>query len=60
MNPMMIRLAEEAAKTIPDRQATIKESLLLMAEGWGGIFVVIIIMMVCILVLNKVFSNKKN
>ncbi len=59
MNPMFIKLAEETAKTIPDRQATIGESLLLMAEGWGGIFVVILIMMVSILVLNKVFSRKK-
>lgn len=59
MNPIYIHLAEETAKAIPDRQATINESLLLMAEGWGGIFIVIIIMMLCILVLNKVFSKKK-
>lgn len=59
MDPMMIRLAEEVTKTIPDRQATVGESLLLMAEGWGGIFIVIVIMMVCILILNKVFSKKK-
>ena len=58
MDPMMIRLAEETTKVIPDRQATIQESLLLMAEGWGGIFIVIIIMMLCILVLNKAFSRK--
>ncbi len=59
MDPMIIRLAEEATKTIPDRQATIGESLLLMAEGWGGIFIVIAIMMASILLLNKVFSKKK-
>ena len=59
MDPMMIQLAEEATKTIPDRQATVMESLLLMAEGWGGIFIVIVIMMVSILILNKVFSKKK-
>lgn len=59
MNPMVIRLAEEATKTIPDRQASVAESLLLMAEGWGGIFIVILIMMACILILNKVFSRKK-
>ncbi len=59
MDPMMIQLAEEVTKTIPDRQATVAESLLLMAEGWGGIFIVIVIMMVCILLLNKVFSKKK-
>ena len=59
MNSMVMHLAEEVAKTIPDRQATVSESLLLMAEGWGGIFIVIFIMMVCILVLNKVFSKKK-
>ena len=59
MNPMIMKLAEEATKNIPDRQATVGESLLLMAEGWGGIFIVILIMMVCILVLNKAFSKKK-
>ena len=59
MNPMILKLAEEATKSIPDRQATVGESLLLMAEGWGGIFIVILIMMICILVLNKAFSKKK-
>ena len=59
MNSMIMHFAEEAVKTIPDREATIRESLLLMAEGWGGIFIVIFIMMVCILILNKVFSKIK-
>ncbi len=59
MNSMIMHLAEETVKTIPDREATIRESLLLMAEGWGGIFIVIFIMMVCILILNKVFSKIK-
>lgn len=43
--------------TIPDRKASITESLKLMAEGWGGIFIVIAIMMLCILALNKAFSG---
>ncbi len=59
MNPTIIHLTEEAVKTIPDRQATVQESLKLMAEGWGGIFIVVIIMMLSILLLNKVFSKKK-
>ncbi len=59
MNPMIMKLAEEVTNNIPARQATVGESLLLMAEGWGGIFIVILIMMVCILVLNKAFSKKK-
>ncbi len=52
-------LENEVVQTIPDRQATVSESLQLMAEGWGGIFIVIILMMLCILVLNKAFSRKK-
>lgn len=52
-------LENEVVQTIPDRQATVGESLQLMAEGWGGIFIVIIIMMLCILLLNKAFSRKK-
>ena len=59
MNPMILNLAEEAVKTIPDRHATVNESLMLMLEGWGGIFIVVTIMMSTILLLNKVFSKKK-
>ncbi len=55
----MITTAVEVVKEIPARQATITESLQLMAEGWGGIFIVIIIMMLGILGLNKAFSRKK-
>ena len=43
---------------IPARPADWKESLELMGVGWGSIFVVIIIVMACILVLNKIFSKK--
>ncbi len=55
----MITTAVEVAKEIPARQATIMESLQLMAEGWGGIFIVILIMMLGILGLNKAFSRKR-
>ena len=55
----MTALESEVVATIPERQATVSESLQLMAEGWGGIFIVIIIMMLCILVLNWAFSRKK-
>ena len=59
MNPNLIHFTEEAVKIIPDRQATVRESLMLMLEGWGGIFIVVILMMLSILLLNKVFSKKK-
>ncbi|MBQ9833337.1 MAG: hypothetical protein IJO48_06360 [Clostridia bacterium] len=44
---------------IPQRPANYMEALKLIGEGWGSIFVVIIIMILVILVLNKVFSGKK-
>ncbi len=47
-----------ADKTIPERPATWEEALELMGIGWGSIFIVIIIVMICILVLNKIFSKK--
>ncbi len=49
----------EAEIVIPDRNATVRESLQLIGEGWGSIFIVILIMIVVILGLNKVFSKKK-
>ncbi len=55
----MVTTVIEATKEIPNRPAEILESLQLIAKGWGGIFIVIIIMMLCILGLNKAFSNKK-
>ena len=55
----MVTAVVETAKEIPDRPAEILEALQLIAKGWGGIFIVIIIMMICILGLNKAFSKRK-
>ncbi len=55
MNPLI--LLSEAA--IPERSATLAESLKLIAEGWGSIFIVIVFMIVVIVALNKVFSKSK-
>ncbi len=38
---------------IPERRATVAESLRLLAEGWGSVFVVIILMILIIAILNK-------
>lgn len=43
---------------IPDREATIGESLKLVGEGWGSIFIVIAIMILVIVVLNKAFNKR--
>ena len=56
MNWMTTMLA--AADGIPERPADWMESLELMGVGWGSIFIVITIVMVCILVLNRIFSKK--
>ncbi len=61
-NPTVEPTAEattEAVATIPPRPATTSESLKLIGEGWGSIFVVIGIMIVVVALLNKVFSGKK-
>lgn len=39
--------------TIPERRATVSESLRLLAEGWGSVFVVIILMILVIVIMNK-------
>lgn len=46
-------------QTIAERPATWKESLSLMATGWGSIFIVILIIMVTIYLLNVAFRKKK-
>lgn len=38
---------------IPERRATVEESLRLLAEGWGSVFVVIVLMILVIAILNK-------
>lgn len=48
-----------ALTAIADRPATVLESLLLMAQGWGSIFIVILIIMLTILILNRVTKKKK-
>lgn len=54
-----MNLISVLTSVIPNRPATIKESLLLMAQGWGSIFIVIIIIMLTILILNSVTKKKK-
>lgn len=44
---------------IPARPATWLESLKLMAQGWGSIFIVILLVMLCVLILNAAFRKKK-
>lgn len=51
--------AMEATQAIPDREATVNESLKLIAEGWGSIFIVILIIIGTTLLLNRVFSKKR-
>jgi len=59
MNTVVNILHEAAAGTIPDCPATLSESLRLMAEGWGSIFIVIGIMILCVMLLNRVFRKRK-
>ena len=58
MNWLSILLTATANDGIPARPAQWQESLELMGVGWGSIFIVIILVMICILVLNKIFSKK--
>ena len=44
---------------IPVRPAEPLESLKLMAQGWGSIFIVILLIMLCVLLLNAAFRQKK-
>lgn len=60
LNPEVTEAATKAAeKVLRDAPATVNESLQLMLEGWGSIFIVIIIMILIIMILNKVFSKAK-
>ena len=52
-------VTKAAEKVIRESPATVSESLQLMLEGWGSIFIVIIIMILIIMLLNKVFSKAK-
>ena len=51
-------LLSEAA-VIPDRSATMLESLQLIGEGWLSIFIVILFMIGVIFCLNKAFRKTK-
>ena len=44
---------------VAERPATWKESLKLMGQGWGAIFIVILLIMLCVLILNAAFRPKK-
>ncbi len=48
-----------AAAEVAERPATWKESLKLMGQGWGAIFIVILLIMLCVLILNAAFRPKK-
>ena len=52
-------VTEAAEYSIPQREATTTESLKLIGEGWGSIFIVILIMILVTMLLNRVFSKKK-
>ena len=47
-----------SAAEVADRPATWEESLKLMGQGWGAIFLVILVIMLCVLILNAVFRPK--
>ena len=47
-----------AAAEIPARPATWQEALKLMGQGWGSIFIVIILIMLSVYILNRLFRAK--
>ena len=53
----LTQAAAEAA-SIPDRPATVMESLKLIGIGWGSIFAVILIMLILVMILNKTTGKK--
>lgn len=55
---MLFQLLAATAEVV-DRPATWKESLKLMGQGWGAIFIVILLIMLCVLILNAAFRSKK-
>lgn len=48
--PILTAVAEQS---IPGRPATWQESLRLMGAGWGSIFIVILVIMLCVYLLNR-------
>ena len=55
---MLFQLLTATATEIPDRVATWKESLRLLAQGWGSIFIVILIIMLSVYVINWAFKKR--
>ena len=53
--PILTAVAEQS---IPGRPATWQESLRLMGAGWGSIFIVILVIMLCVYLLNRIFRSK--
>ena len=51
-------LTAVAEQSIPGRPATWQESLRLMGAGWGSIFIVILVIMLCVYLLNRIFRSK--
>lgn len=55
---MLLRYLSETSAEIPARVATWKESLRLLAQGWGFIFIVILIIMISVYVINWAFKKR--
>ena len=53
--PILTAVAEQS---IPGRPSTWQESLRLMGAGWGSIFIVILVIMLCVYLLNRIFRSK--
>ena len=53
--PILTAVAEQS---IPGRPATWQESLRLMGAGWGSIVIVILVIMLCVYLLNRIFRSK--
>ncbi len=60
MNVMtaLLMTASQVEKAIPERPASILESLKLMGLGWGCIFIVVLVIMLVTIVLNRVCREK--
>lgn len=55
MNHLLLTAAETS---IPDRPATTMEALALIGQGWGSIFLIILLMIVFVLILNRITKSK--
>lgn len=53
--PILTAVAEQS---IPGRPATWQESLRLMGAGWGSIFIVILVIMLCVYLLNRILCHQ--